>query len=94
MKYRIKKKVNKSLNETYVNGKKQIIVKKSEWYEASRKGRLFGFWHAIGHESHFDGSLWRYHANTMEEMEDYIRKWHEVNYGDNDKCEIIKDIEL
>ena len=94
MKYRIKKKIYKSLDETHANGKRQIIVKKSEWYEASRKGRLFGFWHAIGHEADFDGCLWRYKASTIEEMEDYIRKWHEVNYGDNDKCEIIKDIEL
>jgi hypothetical protein len=94
MKYRIKKKIYKSLDETHVNGKRQIIVKKSEWYEASRKGRLFGFWHAIGHEGDFDGGIWRYKANTVEEMEDYIRKWHEVEYGDNYKYEIIKNIEL
>lgn len=94
MKYRIKKKVVKALEEKNINGKKKIIIKKSEWYEASRKGRLFGFWHAIGHESDFDGDLWRYTANTVEEMEDYIRKWHEVEYGNNYKYEIIKNIEL
>jgi len=94
MKYRIKKRVVKTLEEKIIDEKREIFIKKSEWYEASRKGRLFGFWHAIGHEYDYDGWLWRYTANTVEEMEDYIRKWHEVEYGDNYKYEIIKNIEL
>ena len=89
MKYSIKKINTKSLEE--VNNK--IEIKKSTYYVASRKGKIFGFWHAIGHKYDWYGDLERHFTKTLEEMEDYIYKYHEVNYS-KEPCEIIKEIKI
>ena len=93
MKYKIIKKTSKSLQKVYDPDGQHIEVHKSEWYQAKRKGKIFGFWHDVGHERYFDGGLIARTEKTVEAMEDYVRKWHEVNYY-KEKIEIIKDIEL
>ena len=97
MKYRIKKINTKSLEEVTHSDTsiiyKTIEIKKSTYYIASRKRRIFGFWHAIGHKYDWDGNLERHTTSTLEEMEDYIYKYHEVNYS-KEPCEIIKLINI
>jgi len=98
MKYKIIKCENKNL-QTFLsvdeNGKScnKIKVIHSVWYEAKRKGKYFGFWHHIGHDYYFDGEVIAFTTKTVEEMEDYIKKWHEVNYF-NKPIEIVKDINI
>jgi hypothetical protein len=100
MKYKIIKKQSKSLKVIYphiINGKdipESTSVKTSEWYEAKRKGKIFGFWHKVGHESGYEGERISHTTNTLDEMKNYIRNWHEVNYGDKYKCEIVEKMEL
>ena len=72
---------------------KHIEIEYSEWYETRRKGRIFGFWHKVGHEAYFDGDIIPHTTKTVEEMEEYVRKWHEVNYS-NSKIEIVKKFKL
>lgn len=102
MKYKIIKRQSKSLKVTKpidnLNGKyvpESTSVETREWYEAKRKGRIFGFWHKIGHECDWwDGSIFKHTTKTLEEMKNYVRDWHEVNYGNDCKCEIIESFEL
>ncbi len=93
MQYKIIKKEEKKLIELshFVNGniENEVKVKHYVWYEARRKGTIFGFWHDVGHPP-FN---FPYIAKTIEEMEDYIKKWHEVNYFGK-PIEIVKDINL
>lgn len=94
MKYRIRKHTRSYLKTICDdNGKYHVEKQTDTWYQGSRKGRIFGFWHAIGHECWYDGDVDPYKANTIEDMENYIRMYHEVEYKD-DKIEIIKDIDL
>ena len=94
MKYKIVKKQSKSLRVIKGPGTaNQIEVSTRTWYEGKRKGCIFGFWHAIGHEAYFDGELIPYTANTVEEMEDYINKFHEVEFSKY-PMEIIKEVNL
>lgn len=94
--YKIIKKYNSSLCfERGLNGNTdKVNICKSSWYEARRKGRIFGFWHKVGHQCDFDGQIIEHTSDTLEEMKDYIQKWHEVKFGNNYKCEIIEKIEL
>ena len=102
MKYKIIKKQSKSLKVThsgvFPDSEKYMpektSVKISEWYEAKRKGRIFGFWHKVGHECGYEDERISHTTNTLDEMKDYIKNWHEVNYGDKYKCEIIEKFEL
>jgi hypothetical protein len=96
MKYKIIKKNNSRLIfERGLNGNPdKTSVSKSEWYEARRKGRIFGFWHKVGHIADYDGQIIEHTAHTLEEIKDYVQKWHEVNYGNNYKCEIVEKIDL
>lgn len=102
MKYKIIKKYSKTLKVTHpinnLNGKyvpESTSIKKSEWYEVKRKGRIFGFWHTVGHEyCGWDGDLLQHTTKTLDEMRNYIRDWHEVNYGNKCKCEIVESFEL
>jgi len=100
MKYKIIKKYSKKLKVTHplytqkTHIPESTSIEKNEWYEAKRKGRIFGFWHKVGHEYDFDGMVYQHTTHTLEEMRNYIRDWHEVNYGDKCKCEIIEKIEL
>lgn len=91
MRYKIIKKISKKLVER--GNDKHIEIEYSEWYEARRKGRIFGFWHKVGHEAYFDGELIAYTSKTIEDMEDYIRKYHEVEYSKY-PIEIIKEINI
>lgn len=96
MKYKIIKKSSKTLKKIYEpENKHHFEVKYSEWYEAKRKGKIFGFWHTVGHEAYFNGELMPHSEKTVEAIEDYVRKWHEVRYS---KLPIeivkVKDIEL
>ena len=94
MKYKIVKKQSKSLRVIKGPGiANQIEVSTRTWYEGKRKGKIFGFWHAIGHEACFDGDLIPYSAESVEEMEDYIKKFHEVKYSKL-PIEIIKEINI
>lgn len=97
MKYKIVKKESKTLHHdnVLIDGvhKDVITVNHSIWYIAKRKGRIFGFWHKIGHECDYEGDLIAYSTKTVEDMEDYIRKWHEVKYF-NKPIEIIKEISI
>ena len=93
MKYKIIKKTAKSLQKVYDPDGQYFEVHKSEWYQAKRKGKIFGFWHTVGHEAYFDGELIPHIEYTVDAIEDYVRKWHEVKYN-KEKIEIIKDIEL
>ena len=94
MKYKIIKRTSKTLQKIHEpEDKHHFEVEYSEWYEAKRKGRIFGFWHTVGHEAYFDGETITHTEKTIEAMEDYIRKWHEVEYF-NKPIEIIKDIDL
>jgi len=98
MKYKIIKCENKNL-QTFLsvdeNGKScnEIKVIHSVWYEAKRKGKYFGFWHKIGHEYDYDGNTISYTTKKLEDIEDYIHKWHEVHYF-KQPIEIIKCIDL
>ena len=92
MKYRIRKHTHSYLKTIHNNGKSYVEKITDIWYQALRKGKIFGFWHAIGHEWFLD-DLEPYKAKTIEDMENYIRMYHEVKYKD-DKIEIIKDIDL
>lgn len=96
MKYRIVKHQSKTISNQYDSKLEKQVTKVNTniWYIASRKGRIFGFWHAIGHEYDFTGDLIRHSTKTIEEMEEYIKAYHEVNYGDGYKYEIIKEIDL
>lgn len=96
MKYKIIKKYNSSLCfERGLNDiPDKVSISKSSWYEARRKGRIFGFWHKVGHLCDFDGDIIGHTSQTLEEMKDYIQKWHEVHYGDKCKYEIIEKIDL
>lgn len=102
MKYKIIKKHSKALKVTrsvqYPNNGKYIpestSIERSEWYEVKRKGRIFGFWHKVGHEYDYDGCTCQHITHTLDEMKNYIRDWHEVHYGDKCKCEIIEKFEL
>jgi len=100
MKYKIIKRQSKSLKVTHSmdSGNKYIpessSIKISQWYEAKRKGRIFGFWHKVGHESGYEGETISHTTNTLDEMKNYIKNWHEVNYGDKYKCEIVESFEL
>lgn len=91
MKYRIKKYIRDDLKSNWKDGKKITEIVHSEWYQASRKGKIFGFWHELGHEYFWD-DLEIYKANTLEDIEKYIKMWHKCNYGDSCKYEIIKDL--
>ena len=95
MKYKIIKRQEKTLFvcKPY-NSSQKINISTREWYEARRKGRIFGFWHKVGHNSGYEGELISHITDTLEEMEDYIAKWHEVNYGDKYKYKIIKKFDL
>jgi len=95
MKYKIIKKHSKSLVEVQHNGDEPNTynVKYSEWYEAKRKGKFFGFWHTVGHEYDYYGDVFPHTEKTLEGIEDYVRKWNEVEYF-NEPIEIIKDLEL
>ena len=90
MKYKIIKKSSKKLIEK--DNDKHIEIQYSEWYEARRKGRIFGFWYKVGHKYFWD-DLIVYTTKTIEEMGDYIRKYHEVKYF-NHPIEIIKEINI
>lgn len=93
--YRIKKYTNDTLQSDWEKCRKIPKIIHEEWYQASRKGRIFGFWHALGHEyDWWDGDLITYRAETLEDIEKYIEMWHKCNYGNNVKYEIIKDIKL
>ena len=92
MKYKIIKKSSKTFKEIY-KPTHHFEVEYSEWYEAKRKGRIFGFWYTVGHEAYFDGELMSHSEKTIEAMEDYLRKWHEVRYS-KFPIEIVKYIEL
>lgn len=103
MKYKIIKKYLKTLKVTrpgkFPDSEKYMPEKTSieriEWYEARRKGRIFGFWHKVGHEClGWDGDLIAHTTKTLDEMKNYIKDWHEVHYGDKCKCEIIEKFEL
>ena len=95
MKYKIIKKEFKSLSVSNLNSTQKVDIYTKTWYEAKRKGRIFGFWHTVGHECDWvDGTIYSHTANTLEEMENYIIKYHEVNYGDQYKCEIVKEFDL
>ena len=90
--YRIRKHKYSYLKNIYnANHKKEVKIVKEEWYQASRKGSIFGFWHCLGHNSDYDGMIWAHRADTIEEIEDYIQKWHQVNCGDTN-YKIIKDL--
>jgi hypothetical protein len=90
MKYKIIKKTLKTLIEK--GDDKHIEIQYFEWYEARRKGRIFGFWHKVGHKYNWD-ELVEYTTKTIEEMEDYIRKYHEVKYSKY-PIKIIKEVNL
>ena len=92
MKYRIRKHTHSYL-KTIIDapGKHHVEKVTEEWYQASRKGLIFGFWHVLGHEYCWD-DLNPYRTDTLEDIEDYIHKWHEIHYGDSYKCEIIKEL--
>lgn len=93
MKYRIRKHTKSYLKTVYDGkGKHHVEQRTDIWYQASRKGSIFGFWHAIGHEYWYD-DLCPYKADTIEDMETYVLMYHNVRYKD-DKIEIIKDIDL
>jgi len=102
MKYKIIKKHSKTLkvtrpgkfpdSEKYISEKTSI--ERSEWYEAKRKGHIFGFWHKVGHTCDYEGKIIQHVTHTLDEMKNYIRDWHEVRYGDKCKCEIIEKFEL
>ena len=92
MKYKIIKRSTKTLKEVY-KPEHKFEIEYSEWYEAKRKGKIFGFWHTVGHEAYFDGELMTHTEKTLEAIEDYVRKWHEVRYSKY-PIEIVKDIEL
>ena len=95
MKYKIIKKCNSNLHVTAgVNNPDIVSITKHEWYEVKRKGRIFGFWHKVGHESGYEGERIQHTTRTLEEMKNYIKCWHEVNYGDKYKYEIIEKIKL
>jgi len=102
MKYKIIKKYSKSL-KVIPSGKfpisRQYVpestsIEQSEWYEVKRKGRIFGFWHKVGHEYGYEGERIQHTTHTLDEMKKYIKDWHEVNYGNKCKCEIIESFEL
>jgi hypothetical protein len=102
MKYKIIKKHSKTLKVTHTSkfpdsGKympEKTSIERSEWYEVKRKGRIFGFWHKVGHECGYEGERIQHTTHTLDEMKNYIRDWHEVHYGDKCKCEIIEKFEL
>ena len=102
MKYKIIKKYLKTLKVTRpinnLNGKyvpESTSIENKEWYEVKRKGRIFGFWHKVGHEyTGWDDEVYQHTTKTLDEMKNYIRDWHEVNYGDKYKCEIVESFEL
>ena len=99
MKYKIIKKHLKTLKVTHPgqfpnSGKfmpEKTLIERSEWYEAKRKGRIFGFWHDVGHEYDcWDCGTIQHTTKTLDEMKNYIKDWHEVHYGDKCKCEIYE----
>lgn len=94
MKYKIVKKTTKYFSADKINGQPDIKVTYSTWYIAKRKGRLFGFWHSLGNRTDYYGDLIVYCANTIEEMEKYIQKWHEWKYDNTLECEIVKEITI
>ena len=101
MKYKIIKKHSKTLKVTHpanLSNNEYIpestIIERREWYEAKRKGRIFGFWHKVGHKCGYEGEVIQHTTHTLEEMKNYIRDWHEVHYGDKCKCEIIEMLKL
>ena len=103
MKYKIIKKYSKTLKVTHPgqfpdSGKyipESTSIERNEWYEVKRKGRIFGFWHKVGHEyDGWDGEVYQHTTKTLDEMKNYIKDWHEVNYGDKYKCEIVESFEL
>jgi len=91
--YRIKKYTTDELKSEWENCTKKPKIIHKEWYQASRKGRIFGFWHTLGHEYSWD-DLVTYKADTLEDMEKYIEMYHKCNYGDSCKYEIIKDVKI
>ena len=102
MKYKIIKKHSKTLKVTYSCGSpdnekyipESTSIERSEWYEVKRKGRIFGFWHKVGHEYGYEGERIQHTTHTLDEMKNCIKDWHEVHYGDKCKCEIIENFEL
>lgn len=95
MKYKIERfDESKIVITTDSIGKKIISVKEKVWYQAARKGKILGFWHSIGHEwmsMGLDNYIIPYKADTLEEIEDYIYKWHKVNSNDSNIEIINKD---
>ena len=90
--YRIRKHKYSYLKDTYnKDHKKEVKIITDEWYQASRKGSIFGFWHCLGHTSDYEGCTQAHTTNTVEEMKDYIQKWHQVHYGDAN-YKIIEEI--
>ncbi len=81
--YRIIRKTKKYIN-IYPCGSRQISeVQEKIWYVAKERF-LWIFWFSIGHVMEdcllFECTI-EHTALTMQEMEEYLRAWHEVHYG-------------
>ena len=96
MKYMIvKKTIRKLVTMEKYSKNKHVDIETNVWYIAKRKGRIFGFWHSIGHEYNIDDIFpTTYAANTIEEIEDYIRKWHSIHYSKDKNIEIIRELNI
>ena len=87
--YKIIRKTHKGLE--MIKGPKgsRPDVKISIWYEAYRKGRIFGFWHKVGHDADwFDGSIFEHTTKTIDEMVDYLASYNEI-YNEDRPYDII-----
>jgi hypothetical protein len=81
--YRIVKKTKKSLNVTGCGDQRKTEVQEKTWYIAEERFLWF-FWFSIGHVKEdvlFLEWTIEHKASTRDEMEEYVRAWHEVFYG-------------
>ena len=77
--YRIIKRTNKKL----IVNRDKTDVEISHWYIAKRKGRIFGFWHVVGHEADWwSGDIYSHTTDTLKSMEEYLASYNEVYNND------------
>lgn len=98
MKYKICKTIHRNLKvKSCSNGSRKTELTEKILFFAKRKGKFFGFWHDVGEEvyDYMGGTfICPEYFSTPEECEDFVKKFHIYHYGDKQKLEIYKELDI